>query len=195
LPELRGLDPHRLGGLVSLTPNLVALERAADAAKYGEVSATPHIEICAPTVLWPELAPANRHVLLARVQYAPYHVRAGEWDDRRGEALARTVDRVLEAWIPGFSSHVLHQDVWSPRDLEQRLGLYEGASSHGELGLDQILFMRPVPGWSRYASPVAGLYLGGAGTHPGPGVLGGPGCLAARRLLADRGRTRHQEVA
>lgn len=86
----------------------------------------------------------------------------------------------------GFRSKVLHRVAWSPVDLERQFGLREGAATHGELGLDQILFMRPVAGWGRHATPVAGLYLGGAGTHPGPGILGGPGWLAAQRVIEDR---------
>jgi phytoene dehydrogenase-like protein len=189
LPEVPGLPREALAGVVSLSGSLEALERAADAAKYGEVPAAPHVEVTVPTLRHPELAPEGRHVLVARVQYAPYRLRAGaSWDATRREALADVVTRAIESLSAGFASRVLHRVAWSPLDLEQRFGLREGAVSHGELGLDQILFMRPVPGWGRHTTPIAGLYLGGAGTHPGPGVLGGPGWLAAKRLLAERGR-------
>jgi phytoene dehydrogenase-like protein len=188
-PELAGLPREALAGVVSLTGSLEAMERAADAVKYGEVPETPHIEVTVPTLRRPDLATAGRHVLVARVQYAPYRLREGAaWDAARREALADRVTRAIESVAPGFTSRVLHRVAWSPRDLEERFGLREGALSHGELGLDQILFMRPVPGWGRHTTPIAGLYLGGAGTHPGPGILGGPGWLAARRLLAGRGR-------
>jgi phytoene dehydrogenase-like protein len=185
LPEFPGLSSKEaLSGIVSLTPDLVALERAADAAKYGAVSERPHVELTVPTLLWPALAPNGRHVAVARVQYAPYRLKDGaRWDDARREALADTVSSAIEAIAPGFRSRVLHRVAWSPRDLEERFGLREGASSQGELGLDQILFMRPVAGWRRHATPISGLYLGGAGTHPGPGILGGAGWLAAERLL------------
>jgi phytoene dehydrogenase-like protein len=190
LPAFPGLaGPEALAGVVSLTPSLVALERAADAAKYGTVSDHPHVELSVPTLLWPDLAAAGRHVMLARVQYAPYRLRGGEaWDASRREALAEVVTAAIESVSPGLRSRILHRVAWSPRDLEERYGLREGAASQGELGLDQILFMRPVAGWGRHATPIAGLYLGGAGTHPGPGVLGGAGWLAARRALAGRGR-------
>ncbi len=186
LPDLTGLSsPHALAGLVSLTPDLASLERAADAAKYGAVSEHPHVELTVPTILWPSLAPVGQHVLIARVQYAPYRLDDGAtWDASRRDALAESVTSAIEAVAPGFRSRVLHRDAWSPRDLEDRFGLREGAVSQGELALDQILFMRPVAGWGRHATPIAGLYLGGAGTHPGPGILGGAGWLAARRLLA-----------
>lgn len=187
LPEVRGLAADALAGIVSLTPSVTALEQAADAAKYGKVPERPHVEITAPTLVWPDLAPAGRHVLIARAQYAPYTLRDGAaWDDARRDALAARVDAAIEEAAPGFGARVLHRVTLTPRDLETRYGLREGAPSQGELGLDQILFMRPVAGASRHAAPVAGLYLGGAGTHPGPGVLGGAGWLAARRMLEDR---------
>jgi phytoene dehydrogenase-like protein len=191
LPELPGLaSKDALAGIVSLTPSIPLLESAADAAKYGEVSDRPHVEITVPTLLWPELAPEGRHVLVARVQYAPYRLRGGAaWDATAREALAARVTVAIESVAPGFRSRVLQRVAWSPRDLEERFGLREGAAAQGELGLDQILFMRPVAGWGNHRTPIAGLYLGGAGSHPGPGVLGGAGWLAAQRILGDRRRT------
>ena len=188
LPDFAGLSAaEALAGTLSLTPTVVALEKAADAAKYGEVSENLHVEVTAPTTIWPDLAAGGRHVLLARARYAPYRLRDGAaWDAARRDALADRVTGTIEAAAPGFTSRVLHRAAWSPLDLEQRFGLREGATSHGELGLDQILFMRPVPGWGRHAMPIDGLYLGGAGTHPGPGILGGAGWLAAERILHDR---------
>jgi len=111
--------------------------------------------------------------------------------DRRTDGLTDgklpdLITRVLDEALPGFASRVRHRTVLTPRDLAERYGLTEGAVTHGELTLDQIMFMRPVAGSGQYAMPIAGLYLGGAGAHPGPGVLGGPGWLAARRVLADR---------
>lgn len=185
LPELRGFDdgPAALAGTVSLTPSLDALERAYDGAKYGEVSREPHIEISVPTLRWPSLAAAGKHVLLARAQYAPYALRGGAaWDDSRTCALGETVTRAIDRVMPGFASAVLHREILTPADLERRLGVTEGALTHGELMLDQILFMRPLPGSGRYATPIDGLYLSGVGTHPGPGVLGGAGWLAAKRI-------------
>jgi phytoene dehydrogenase-like protein len=187
LPNLRGLaNPQVLGGTVSLTADVASLERAADAAKYGTVSERPHVELHVPTIHWPALAPDGRHVLIARVQYAPYRLKNVVWDAARMHGLAGTVTSAIETVAPGFTSTILHRAAWSPLDLEEKFGLREGAASQGELALDQILFMRPVAGWGRHATPLAGLYLGGAGTHPGPGILGGPGWLAAERLLAGR---------
>lgn len=185
LPELRGMPESReaLAGTVSLTPTTVALEKAYDAAKYGGISAEPHIEIGVPTLRWPSLAPEGKHVLVARVQYAPYRLRDGDWNEDASSALAKTVTGAIARVLPGFADGVLHQSVLTPRDLEARYGVTEGDVTHGALTLDQMLFMRPVAGWGRYAMPVDGLYLGGAGTHPGPGILGGPGWLAAKRIL------------
>jgi len=188
LPDLPGLSgPEAMAGMVSLTPNIPALERASDAAKYGTISERPHVEFTVPTLVSPNLAPEGKHVMVARVQYAPYRLRDGAaWDASRRDAIAKAVTSAIEAMSPCFSSRILHQAAWSPLDLEERFGLREGATSQGELGLDQILFMRPVAGWGGHHTPIAGLYLGGAGSHPGPGVLGGAGWLAAQRILRDR---------
>jgi len=185
LPEIRGLSATgALAGVVSLTGDVVALERAADAAKYGTVAERPHVELTVPTIATPGLAPTGRHVAIARVAYAPYKLKGGaSWDHARCDALAESATAAVEAVAPGFRSRVLHRVAWSPADLETRFGLREGAATQGELTLDQILFMRPVAGWGRHATPISGLYLGGCGTHPGPGVLGGAGWLAADRLL------------
>jgi phytoene dehydrogenase-like protein len=187
LPEFPGLVSRgALGGVVSLTADLVALERAADAAKYGEVPAMPHVELHVPTVHWPGMAPAGRHVMLARVQYAPHALRKGSWDTARRTALADAVGAAIETIYPGFTSRVAHRAILTPVDLDERFGTYEGSTAQGELALDQILFMRPCAGWGRHRTPVEGLYIGGAGTHPGPGILGGAGWLAAGALLADK---------
>jgi phytoene dehydrogenase-like protein len=192
LPELPGVrgSAEILGGIMSLTPELDAIERAADAAKYGGISAHPHVEVTVPSLRWPTLAPAGKHVLVARAQYAPWRLRDDTgWDDSRRRALGDAVTAVITEAVSGFGDRVLHRQVLAPPDIEQEFALTEGAPTHGELALDQILFMRPVPGCGRHAMPVDGLYLGGAGAHPGPGVLGGAGWLAARRALRDKRRS------
>ena len=184
LPEIPGLSEQALAGIVSLTSTLEALERSYDAVKYGGISERPHVEITVPTLRWPADAPGGKHVVLARVQYAPHRLRDGDsWDNCRRDALAERVTGAIGEVAPGFAGRVLQRMTLAPPDLEQRFGLTEGASSHGELSLDQILFMRPVAGAGRYAMPIRGLYLCGAGSHPGPGILGGPGWLAARQAL------------
>lgn len=184
LPEVPGVSEQALAGTVSLTSTLDALERSYDAAKYGRISERPHVEITVPTLRWPADAPNGKHVLVARAQYAPYRLRDDvSWDSCQRDALVERVTNAIEDALPGFGSRVLHREALAPPDLERRFGLSEGASSHGELSLDQILFMRPVAGAGGYAMPIRGLYLCGAGAHPGPGILGGPGLLAARQAL------------
>lgn len=186
LPEMRDLDDSStaLTGAVSLTTSLDSLERAYDDAKYGRVSDSPHIEITAPTVRWPSLAPPGKHVVIARAQYAPYRLRDGAaWDDARSCALGETVTRAIGRVMPGFAEAIMHREILTPRDLESRFSVTEGALTQGEMTLDQILFMRPLPGHGRYAMPIDGLYLAGCGAHPGPGVLGGAGWLAAKRII------------
>jgi phytoene dehydrogenase-like protein len=190
VPVVAPLTADVLSGLLSLTPTTAALERAADHAKYGSASESPHVELTLQTARWPDirLAPGGKQVLVASAQWSPYHLRDGGWDAAEREAFGDRVSASIEGVMPGFGTRVLHRTVLTPLDIEQRYGVTEGALTHGELMLDQILFMRPVQGWGRHAMPVRGLYLGGAGTHPGPGVLGGPGLLAADRVLLDKPR-------
>jgi len=168
---------------VSLTASTVALEKAADAAKYGETSAEPHVEVFAPTLRWPTLAPSGRHVVVARVQYAPYALRSGAWTAGDAAALERKATAAIARVMPAFAASVKHARVLTPVDIEREFGVTEGALTQGEVMLDQVLFMRPVAGWSRYQMPIRGLFLGGAGAHPGPGILGGAGRLAATAAL------------
>lgn len=186
LPDVRGLDREALAGIVSLTPDLVALEKAGDAAKYGTIPDRPHVEFTVPSMHWPDMAPEGKHVLVAHVHYTPYRLREAAWNDATRDGLADTVTAAIEGAAPGFASRVLHRTALTPLDLEARYGLREGAASQGELALDQILFMRPVAGRGDHTTPIDGLYLGGAGTHPGPGILGGSGRLAARRIPTQR---------
>ena len=187
LPRVAHLHGEQaLVGSVSLSRDPNTIERAYDATKYGRASETPHIEISATTLRWRSHAPSGNHVLVARATYAPYHLRDGAWDQPRKDALAERVTQAIAAVAPGFADAVLHRAVLTPSDLEREFLLTEGAVSHGELTLDQILFMRPVAGWARYAMPVPGLFLCGSGTHPGPGIAGMAGVLAAREATKRR---------
>jgi phytoene dehydrogenase-like protein len=181
LPEAPGLSADALRGAISISPSMTYLERAYDATKYGARSERPYVEARIPSLLQPELAPAGQHVMVLHVQYAPYRLKSGSWDGER-DGLADAAIGALETALPGLSRRVRHRRVLTPPDLEREFGLTEGAVSHGELMLDQILFMRPIAGFARYAMPVRGLYLGGAGAHPGPGIAGAPGWLAARAI-------------
>lgn len=172
--------------VTTLSPDLDSIERAYDATKYGLASAEPHVEITSPSVRWPSLAPAGKHVVTAHVRYVPRAPRDGPWSDARSRDLADRVLALISRALPGFSDRVLHRAVFTPSDFAVQFGLTDGALTHGELTLDQILFMRPIPGLSRYSTPIDGLYLAGAGSHPGPGVVGGAGWLAARAALSQR---------
>ncbi len=185
LPTFNGIsDPERLSGHILISPSLEYLERASDDAKYGRVSKRPFLDIVIPTILDPSLAPAGKHILSITMQYAPFDLRGRAWDDQR-EDLADHILETLTAYSPQLKESLLHRQVLTPLDWEREYGLPEGNVHHGEMGLDQLAFMRPIPGFGRYRMPIAGLYLCGAGAHPGGGVTGAPGYNAAREVLHD----------
>lgn len=173
-----------LAGRIHIGPEVDHLERAFDAAKYGGIAARPYLDVTIPTLTDPALAPAGQHVLSAYVQYTPYRLREGDWETRR-EEVGDAALRLLEEYAPGISKLVLHRQVLTPFDLERRYGLTGGHPFHGEPSLDQLFLTRPLLGWGRYRGPLPGLYLCGAGTHPGGGVTGQPGANAAREILKD----------
>jgi phytoene dehydrogenase-like protein len=140
-------------------------------------------------MLDPSLAPAGRQILTVNVQYAPYHLKSGGWDEQR-ERLGDRVVEVLSEWLPGLRPLILHRQVLTPLDLEREYGLPEGCIYHGQMGLDQLLFMRPVAGTNGGRTAVENLYLCGAGAHPGGGLTGAPGYNAARQVLASRAARR-----
>ncbi len=174
-----------LSGRIHIGPTIDDLERAFDDAKYGAFSKKPYLEITIPSILDPSLAPAGAHVMSIYVQYAPYSLKDGEWESRR-EDLGKTVVDTLAAYAPDLPGLILQRQVITPADLERIYGLTGGHIFHGEMALDQIFTMRPLLGWARYRTPIEGLYLCGAGTHPGGGVTGAPGANAARAILKDR---------
>src|SRR5688572_9556712 len=158
------------------------MERAFDHAKYGQVSADPWLEVTIPSILDPALAPAGAHVLSAYVHYTPHRLRTEPWSSARDAVLASTL-RVLDRHAPGLSSLVVASQLITPDDLERDYGLSGGHIFHGELAPDQLFVMRPLLGHGRYRGPVDGLYLGGAGTHPGGFMTGASGRLAAQTAI------------
>jgi phytoene dehydrogenase-like protein len=160
------------------------MERAYDEAKYGRFSRRPYIDVVIPSLTDPTVAPRGQHVMSCFVQYAPYHLASGTWDDQR-DALGDTVIDTLAEYAPNIRDIVLHRQVVTPLDLEREWSLTEGNIFQGELSPDQLFLMRPVPGWAQYRTPIAGLYLCGAATHPGGGIMGAPGRNAARTILED----------
>lgn len=189
-PRFAGADgDDRLRGRIVVAPGIDFLERAFDPSKYGRVSDEPYLEATIPTLLDPTLAPEGRHVMSVLVQWAPYHLREGDWDSER-EGLGDLVMKSLEAYAPGLSDLVIARQVLTPLDLERDYGLTEGHPLHGEPGLDQFFAWRPLLGHARYRFGVEGLYLCGSGAHPGGGVTGAPGANAAREILSDLKRRR-----
>ena len=173
-----------LAGRIRIGPEIDYLERAFDDAKYGDLSRRPCLEITIPSIRDPALAPAGRHVMSICAQYAPYRLKTGDWRMKREEA-GDVVVETLSAHAPGLPGMILGRQVITPLDLEERYGLTGGQIFHGEMALDQLFTMRPLLGWARYRTPIRGLYLCGAGTHPGGGVHGLPGRNAAREILTD----------
>ena len=187
LPNFRALPgapgpQHR--ATMHICPNMDYVEHAWDDAKYGRPSQSPLLELTVPTMYDASLAPAGKHIMGIFLQYAPYTLRESNWDEQR-EPFANRVIELVEEYAPGFRSLIEHMQVLTPLDLERRFGLTGGNIFHGEMSLDQMFVMRPVPGCARYRTPVPGLYLCGSGTHPGGGVMGAPGYNAAREMLRD----------
>ncbi len=188
LPRFRSINgsgsANPAGGMIHIGPSLDYLERAADDAKYGAFSQEPVLEITIPSVLDSSLAPPGKHVMSVWMQYAPYRLKDGDWSVER-EALGDLVMNVVEEYAPGVKDAILHRQVLTPLDLEENYGVTGGHIYHGEMTLDQLFFMRPIPGWARYRTPVENLYLCGSGTHPAGDISGLPGYYAAREVLHD----------
>jgi phytoene dehydrogenase-like protein len=189
LPDFRslpGTGPH-LRGAMSISPSIDYLERAYDDAKYGEFSRQPYMDIVIPSMIDPGMAPPGKHVMSIFVQYAPYALNGG-WTDAQREAFGDTVIDTLAEHAPNIRDIILHRQVLTPADMESEFGLTEGNIFHGELSLHQLFFLRPTPAWANYRSPIRGLYQCGSGTHPGGGITGAPGRLAALTILKDKNR-------
>ena len=185
---LPGAGPH-LRGAVSISPSVDYMEQAYDDAKYGRFSRRPYIDIVIPSLTDTSVAPPGKHVMSCFVQYAPYKLREGTWDEKR-EAFGDAVVDTISEYAPNLKSIIRHRQVLTPLDLEREWSLSEGNIFQGELSLEQLFFLRPVPGWARYRTPVQGLYLCGSATHPGGGIMGAPGRLAALEVLKDAGAAR-----
>jgi phytoene dehydrogenase-like protein len=191
---LPGRGEH-LRGAISFSPSVDYMERAYDDAKYGRFSARPYIDMIIPTLVDPAMAPPGKHVVSCFVQYAPYHLAGGaQWDDAARDAFGDTVIDTIAERAPNIRSLIVGRQVLSPLDIEQRIGLTEGNIFQGELSLEQLFFNRPVPGWARYRTPVEGLWMCGSGAHPGGGLMGAPGRIAALELLKERGRRKGVRV-
>jgi phytoene dehydrogenase-like protein len=191
LPSFTALpgEGEHLRGAISLSPSIDAMERAYDDAKYGHWSRKPYVDIVIPTLVDPSMAPPGKHVMSCFVQYAPYHLAdaLGTWDDNREAFGDAVVDRIAE-FAPDIREKILFRNVQTPLDIERTTGLTEGNIFQGELSLEQLFFSRPVPGWARFRTPVRDLWLCGSSTHPGGGIMGANGRIAALEVLRARGR-------
>lgn len=185
-PRFTGLDQQQLGERLLIAPDLDYVERAFNHAKYGEYSIEPVMEITLPSIHDHSLAPEGKHVLSAIVQYAPYDLKKG-WSDGKAAFTKQVID-LLTRYAPGIEEQILHTELLTPADLEKEFLVGGGHWHHAELSLDQYLMLRPVPGSAQYTTPVNGLFLCGAGSHPGGGVMGSAGRNAARVILATTGR-------
>jgi phytoene dehydrogenase-like protein len=190
LPQFPALPPDSpsLRGDLHVTDTIEMMERAYDDWKEGRWSRAPYLDMLIPSQIDPTMAPDGKHYMSVFVQYCPYRLAEGEWTTARREAFGRTVIDTIAEHSPNFKSLILHAEVRTPWDIEHEVGLTEGNIFQGELTFDQLLFNRPIPGYAQYRGPVRGVYMCGASTHPGGGVMGAPGANAARTILQDLGR-------
>jgi phytoene dehydrogenase-like protein len=187
LPDFRALPGAgaHLRGAISVSPSVEYMERAYDDAKYGRFSRRPYIDMLIPSLTDPSVAPPGKHVMSCFVQYAPYNLKEGTWDERR-EEFGDTVINTIAEHAPNIKDLILHRQVLTPLDLEREFGLTEGNIFQGELTLEQLFFLRPAPGWAQYRTPIRNLYMCGSATHPGGGIMGASGRNGALKILSDK---------
>jgi phytoene dehydrogenase-like protein len=186
LPDFKSLPGQgaHLRGAISISPSIDYMERAYDDAKYGRYSRRPYIDMVIPSLTDPSVAPPGKHVLSCFVQYAPYKLAQGTWDHHR-EAFGDAVINTIAEHAPNIKKIIVGRQVLTPLDLEREFGLTQGNIFQGELSLEQLFFLRPVPGWAYYRTPIDNLYMCGSATHPGGGIMGAPGRIASQVILKD----------
>jgi phytoene dehydrogenase-like protein len=187
LPEFKCLpgDGAHLRGALSISPSVEYMERAYDDAKYGNYSRRPYIDMVIPSLTDPSVAPPGKHVMSCFVQYAPYKLAQGTWDDAKREAFGDNVIDTISEHIPNIKKIIVGRQVLTPLDLEREFGLTQGNIFQGELSLEQLFFLRPVPGWAYYKTPIENLYMCGSATHPGGGIMAAPGRIASTVILKE----------
>ena len=186
LPNFKAMPGSgaHLRGAISISPSVEYMERAYDEAKYGRFSRRPYIDMVIPSLTDPSVAPPGKHVMSCFVQYAPYNLKEGTWDEKRDEFGDAVIDTIAEH-APNIRELIRDLQVLTPLDLEREFGLSEGNIFQGELTLEQLFFLRPAPGWAQYKTPIKNLYMCGSATHPGGGIMGAPGRNAALQRLND----------
>jgi phytoene dehydrogenase-like protein len=180
---LPGVGPH-LRGAISISPSVEYMERAYDDAKYGDFSRHPYMDMIIPSMIDPAMAPPGKHVMSIFCQWAPFELNGG-WNDQQREAFGDAVVDTLAEFAPNLKNAIIHRQVVTPWDMQEEYGLTEGNIFHGELSLHQLFFMRPAHPWADYRTPLKRLYQCGSGTHPGGGIAGASGRLAALNILKD----------
>ena len=180
---LPGSGAH-LRGAISISPSMEYMERAYDDAKYGHFSRKPYIDMVIPSITDPSVAPPGKHVLSCFVQYAPYKLAEGTWDDQK-EAFGDNVINTIAEYAPNIKDIIIGRQVLTPLDLEREFGLTQGNIFQGELSLEQLFFLRPVAGWAYYRTPIRNLYMCGSATHPGGGIMGANGRIASQVILKE----------
>ena len=190
LPDFKAMPGQgaHLRGAISISPSIEYMERAYDDAKYGRYSRHPYIDIVIPSLTDPSVAPPGKHVMSCFVQYAPYKLAQGTWDDQK-EAFGDAVINTIAEHAPNIKKIIIGRQILTPLDLERDFGLTQGNIFQGELSLEQLFFLRPVPGWAYYRTPVDNLYMCGSATHPGGGIMGAPGRIASQVILKDWGKS------
>ena len=188
IPTFPGLEGREeiYRGFTNIGPSIDYLQEAFEDCENGKFSRRPFLDCCIQSTIDPEMSPPGNHIMSCFVMYAPYHLKQSDWKSER-ENLADTVESTLTEFFPGFSDLVLHREIVTPQDIEEIVGLSEGNIFAGELFKSQLFLDRPAPGWNQYRTPIEGYYQCGSGTHPGGCVSGGPGRLAAQRILRDKG--------
>jgi phytoene dehydrogenase-like protein len=171
-----------LRGAISISPSMDYMERAYDDAKYGHFSRKPYIDMVIPSLTDPSVAPPGKHVLSCFVQYAPYKLAEGTWDDQK-KAFGDNVINTIAEYAPNIKDVIIERQVLTPLDLEREFGLTQGNIFQGELSLEQLFFLRPVAGWAYYRTPIDNLYMCGSATHPGGGIMGANGRIASQVIL------------
>jgi len=187
-PKLRGMPedaPTLQKMLYTLVPTFDQAQTCYNAAQNGEIAHDLWVDCIVASDIDPDLATPGHHVLTSFVQYVPYHLKNGTWDEHR-EAFGDRVVEIIGKYAPNVPGAVVGRDVITPLDLERRFGITEGNIFHGDIRLDQLFFMRPLAGWAQYKTPVDGLFLCGAGTHPGGGVTGAPGFCSSNVILKSK---------
>jgi phytoene dehydrogenase-like protein len=175
-------EGKHLRGAISISPSVDYMERAYDDAKYGRYSRRPYIDMVIPSLTDPSVAPPGKHVMSCFVQYAPYKLKEGTWDEKK-EEFGDTVINTIAEYAPNIKDIIVGRQVVTPLDLEREWGLTEGNIFQGELTLEQLFFLRPVPGYAQYKTPIKNLWMCGSATHPGGGIMGANGRLAAMEIL------------